>query len=306
MSKQKSKVKKNNQSYDAPDTKTINNSGNAGYMPDKTKLEEAIYNAFPKRFDPKGNKQDAGMIRHEYYLNDKALGNPKILPQLKGDDIYRKNKDIKILFPNRNYERFDLNRLENNQGTEMYETNTLQTPMPNAFSPFDFSQYRWDNPSYLPEFNNMTYGLNEMDFDVTGKPTNAYRNKTAFQNRLNKNDMRKSIADPTGTGALYLTDEQKMQYANGGNVPTTSYKSGGQCKGGCQMKAGGKTCAKCGCDMTPKKMANGGETYKSGGMACMKCGGKMHKSGGTINSCMKCGGGKYTFGGKTGWMSKKK
>ena len=78
-----------------------------------------------------------------------------------------------------------------------------------------------------------------------------------------------------------------------------------KCKGGCQMKAGGKTCAKCGCDMSPKKMANGGETYKSGGMACMKCGGKMHKSGGTISSCMKCGGGKYTFGGKTGWYKKK-
>ena len=78
-----------------------------------------------------------------------------------------------------------------------------------------------------------------------------------------------------------------------------------KCKGGCQMKAGGKTCAKCGCDMTPSKMANGGETYKSGGSACMKCGGKMHKSGGTISSCIKCGGGKYTFGGKTGWSKKK-
>lgn len=79
-----------------------------------------------------------------------------------------------------------------------------------------------------------------------------------------------------------------------------------KCKNGCQMKAGGKTCAKCGCDMSPKKMAYGGEAYKSGGIACMKCGGKMHKSGGKISSCMKCGGGKYTFGGKTGWMSKKK
>jgi len=78
-----------------------------------------------------------------------------------------------------------------------------------------------------------------------------------------------------------------------------------KCKGGCQMKAGGKTCAKCGCDMSPSKMANGGETYKYGGSACMKCGGKMHKSGGTVNTCMKCGGGKYTFGGKAGWMSKK-
>lgn len=317
MSKQKNKKKnanKGNQSYDAPDTRVIDNSGNAGYMPDKTKLEEAIYNAFPKLLDPKGNKQDAGMIRHEYYLNDKALGNPKILPQLKGDDIYRKNNGIKILFPNRNYERFDLNRLGDNQGTEMYETNagqnsmpnanTSQTPMPNAFSPFDFSKLRWDNASYLPEFNNMVYGLNEMDFDVTGKPTNAYRNKAAFQNRLNKNDSRKSYADPTGTGALYLTEDQKYQYANGGDV-TSSYKSGGQCKGGCQMKAGGKTCAKCGCDMSPSKMANGGETYKSGGSACMKCGGKMHKSGGTVSSCIKCGGGKYTFGGKTGWSKKK-
>jgi hypothetical protein len=78
-----------------------------------------------------------------------------------------------------------------------------------------------------------------------------------------------------------------------------------KCKGGCQMKSGGKTCAKCGCDMSPIKMANGGETYKSGGSACMKCGGKTHKSGGTISSCMKCGGGKYTFGGKTGWSKKK-
>jgi hypothetical protein len=276
MSKQKNKKKnanKGNQSYDAPDTRVIDNSGNAGYMPDKTKLEEAIYNAFPKLLDPKGNKQDAEMIRHEYYLNDKALGNPKILPQLKGDDIYRKNNGMKILFPNRNYERFDLNRLGDNQETEMYETNagqnsmpnanTSQTPMPNAFSPFDFSKLRWDNASYLPEFNNMVYGLNEMEFDVTGKPTNVYRNKAAFQNRLNKNDSRKSYADPTGTGALYLTEDQKYQYANGG------------------------------------------ETYKSGGSACMKCGGKMHKSGGTISSCMKCGGGKYTFGGKTGWSKKK-
>ena len=81
-----------------------------------------------------------------------------------------------------------------------------------------------------------------------------------------------------------------------------------KCKGGCQMKAGGKTCAKCGCDMDSKKEKYEDEEddMRKGGMACMKCGGKMHKSGGTVNTCMKCGGGKYTFGGKTGWMSKKK
>lgn len=74
------------------------------------------------------------------------------------------------------------------------------------------------------------------------------------------------------------------------------------------MKAGGKTCAKCGCDMDSKKEKYEDEEddMRKGGMACMKCGGKMHKTGGTISSCMKCGGGKYTFGGKTGWMSKKK
>ncbi len=73
------------------------------------------------------------------------------------------------------------------------------------------------------------------------------------------------------------------------------------------MKSGGKTCAKCGCDMDSKKEKyEEDDDMKSGGRACMKCGGKMHKSGGTISSCMKCGGGKYTFGGKTGWMSKKK
>ena len=74
------------------------------------------------------------------------------------------------------------------------------------------------------------------------------------------------------------------------------------------MKAGGKTCAKCGCYMDSKKEKYEDEEddMRKGGMACMKCGGKMHKSGGTVNTCMKCGGGKYTFGGKTGWMSKKK
>jgi hypothetical protein len=68
------------------------------------------------------------------------------------------------------------------------------------------------------------------------------------------------------------------------------------CKGGCKMKAGGKTCETCGMDM---------DKMRSGDMACMKCGGKMHKSGGTVSSCMKCGGGKYTFGGKVNWSKKK-
>jgi hypothetical protein len=78
-----------------------------------------------------------------------------------------------------------------------------------------------------------------------------------------------------------------------------------KCKGGCQMRAGGKTCKKCGCDMEDKEYEKGEKEMRSGGMACMKCGGKMHKSGGTVSSCMKCGGGKYTFGGKTGWSKKK-
>jgi len=77
-----------------------------------------------------------------------------------------------------------------------------------------------------------------------------------------------------------------------------------KCKGGCQMRAGGKTCKKCGCDMEDEEYEKGEKEMRSGGMSCMKCGGKMHKSGGTVSSCMKCGGGKYTFGGKVKWTKK--
>ena len=83
-----------------------------------------------------------------------------------------------------------------------------------------------------------------------------------------------------------------------------------KCMGGCKMRAGGKTCMKCGCEMDEDESYGKGEKgekkeMRSGGMACMKCGGKMHKSGGTVSSCMKCGGGKYTFGGKVNWSKKK-
>jgi hypothetical protein len=71
------------------------------------------------------------------------------------------------------------------------------------------------------------------------------------------------------------------------------------------MRAGGKTCKKCGCDMEDEEYEKGEKEMRSGGSACMKCGGKMHKSGGTVSSCMKCGGGKYTFGGKVNWSKKK-